>query len=77
MKVKQSVTPDFLFASSGLVVSVTTPWLAASPDGLVYDPQADPSQGLVEFKNPYSVRDKTLEEAVASCNTFCLTKKQR
>ena len=53
---------------------MTNPWLAASPDGLVYYPQADPSQGLVEFKNPFSVRDKTLEEAVASCKTFCLTK---
>ena len=70
LKVKQSVSPDFSFASSGLVVSVTNPWLAASPDGLVYDPP----QGLVEFKNLYSVRDKTSEEAVASCKTFCLTK---
>ena len=60
-------------ANSGLVVSVTNPWLAASPDGLVYDPQADSPQGLVEFKNPYSVRDKTLEEAATGCKTFCLT----
>ena len=39
--------------NSGLVVSVTNPWLAASPDGLVYDTQADPPHSLVEFKNPY------------------------
>ena len=76
LKVKQSVTPDYSFASSGLVGSVTNLWLAASPDGLVYDPQAEIyPQGLVELKNPYSVRIKTLEEAVASCKTFCLTKK--
>ena len=75
LKVKQSVSPHFLFAYSGLVVSVTNLWLAASPDGLVYDPMADPPQGFVEFKNPYSVGDKTLEEAVANCKTFCLTKK--
>lgn len=38
----------------GLVISNTHPWLAATPDGLVNDPQATPQQGLVEFKNPYS-----------------------
>ena len=34
----------------------------ASPDGMVYDPQADPPQGLVEFKNPYSIREETLKK---------------
>ena len=72
LKVKQSVSPHFLFAYSGLVVSVTNQWLAASLDGLAYNPQTDPPQGIVEFKNPYSARDKTLEEAVPSCKTFCL-----
>ena len=65
----------FSFAYSGLAVSVTNLWLAVSPDGLVYNPLADPPQGLVEFKIPYSVRDKTLEEAVANCKTFCLKKR--
>ena len=73
LKIKQAISPDFSLANSGLVVSVANPWLAASPDGLIYDPQADPPQGLVEFKNPYSVRDKTLEEAATSSKTFCLT----
>ena len=73
LKVKQAISPEFSLANSGLVVSVANPWLAASPDGLVYDPKADPPQGLVEFKNPYSVRGKTLEEAATSCKTFCLT----
>ena len=73
LKVKQAISPEFFLANSGLVVSVANPWLATSPDGLVYDPKADPPQGLVEFKNPYSVRGKTLEEAATSCKTFCLT----
>ena len=42
LKVKQSVSPHFLLAFSGLVVSVTNSCLAASPDGLVYNPQANP-----------------------------------
>ena len=73
LKLKQAaISPDFSIANSGLVVSVANPWLASSPDVLVYDPKANPPQGLVEFKNPYSVREKTLEEAATSCKTFCL-----
>ena len=73
LKVKQAISPEFSLVNSGLVVSVANPWLAASPDGLVYDPKADPLQGLVEFRNPYSVREMTLLEAATNCKTFCLT----
>ena len=67
--------PDLNVETCGLFVSLTTPWLAASPDGTVYDPE-DTSQvlGLVEIKNPYSMRDKTLDEACKT-STFCLEKK--
>ena len=56
----------------GLFVSVTNPWLAASPNGTVTNPD-DASQdlGLVEIKNPYSMRGKSLAEACKS-STFCL-----
>ena len=58
----------------GLYVSLNNPWLAASPDVCVY--QSNPSQilGLVEFKNPLSLSDKTISKA-DSCKTFCLEKK--
>ena len=54
----------------GLFVSLENPWLAASPDGMVYDP-SDTSQpeGLIEIKNPFSARHKTLNEACDS-STF-------
>ena len=42
-----------------------------SPDEFVYDPNFDPSQRLVEFKNQYAVRDKTVAKA-ASNISFCL-----
>ena len=56
----------------GLVVSQTHPWLAATPDGWVDDPQASPRMGLVEFKNPYSTRNLLLKDAVGCKKCTCL-----
>ena len=42
----------------GLVVPMTDPWIAATPDGFVHDPQALQPLGLVWFKNPYSCQDQ-------------------
>jgi len=55
---------DYSVVRCGLAVSVKHRWFAASTDGLVYDP--NPPEGLVEFKNPYSARDKTLAQATNS-----------
>ena len=57
---------------TGLVVSIEHPWLAASPDGLVYDPAEDPPNKLVEFKNPYAARSIPLCEATVKTKGFCL-----
>jgi len=40
------------------------PWLGANPDQMVQDPTSNPSDGLVEFKNPYSAWNMTLNEAI-------------
>ena len=63
--------PQLSVDKCGLSISVTNPWLAASPDGAVNDP-SDPSQGLglVEIKNSYSMREKTLDEACKT-SSFC------
>ena len=66
--------PELTVKPSGLCISLTNPWLAASPDGFVSDPSTTTSLGLVEIKNPLSTWDKTLEEATKSC-TFCLEHK--
>ncbi|XP_073708315.1 uncharacterized protein [Garra rufa] len=36
----------------GFIIHPDAPWLGSSPDGLVYDPKADPVFGLVEVKCP-------------------------
>ena len=56
---------------SGLVIHPVHSWLAASPDGLVNDPCVQNPFGLVEYKNPYSHRDSTLQTA-AQTKDFCL-----
>lgn len=61
---------------TGLIISVSNPWLAATPDDRVYDPTATPSYGLAEYKNPYSARDLSLSQACDTIKTFCLTKEQ-
>ena len=67
--------PDLSVDKSGLSISLTNPWLAASPDGTVHDPSdTDQGLGLVEVKNPYSMRGKSLAEACKS-STFCLANK--
>ena len=65
-------SPDYTVIQSGLTVRVDCPWLGASPDGLVYDPTEDPPEGIIEIKNPYSVRNLTLREAATGKSGFCL-----
>ena len=52
---------------SGLVVSQTWPFLAASPDGIVH---SKVGRGLVEVKCPYSCRDLPLSAATAKPSNF-------
>ena len=67
---------DLAIESCGLIVALDNPWLAASPDGIVQDSSnAAHPVGLVEIKNPHSVRQLTLTEACNS-SAFCLQKKQ-
>ena len=72
LKCKQTESPDISTTSTGLVISIDHPWLAASPDGLVHDPLEDPPYGVVEFKNPYSARNSTFCEAAIKVKGFCL-----
>lgn len=65
--------PTFKVFETSLVISTDNPWLAASPDNRVYDPKATPSDGLAEFKNPFSARNMKLSEACEK-KTFCLQK---
>lgn len=69
---QQNNHPNLSVADCGLIISENNNWLAATPDGIVDDPSnTDQPSGILEIKNPYAVRDKTLVEATAN-STFCL-----
>lgn len=62
---------DLKTMNAGLAISLTNPWLAASPDDKVHDPTATPPWG---YKNPHSARDLTISEACQRSKSFCLEK---
>jgi len=55
-----------------LTVWTAHPWLAATPHGCVIDPTVLPTQGLVEFKNPYSYRHLSVSDAINARKCDCL-----
>ena len=58
---------------SGFIVSDDYPFLGASPDTVVYDPDTEDPFGLAEIKCPYSVRFITPAEACSHKDFFCWT----
>ncbi|KAK3749612.1 hypothetical protein QZH41_003225 [Actinostola sp. cb2023] len=61
----------FTVYESGLVVNPLHPFLAATPDGKVFDPTERNSFGLIEIKCPYTWRNMTLLEACQDDKFHC------
>ena len=60
--------------SYGLYVDKSTPWLAASPDGIVNDlSEESHSKGCLEVKCPYVCEKRTVTDACRNVSGFCLT----
>ena len=57
---KHYTSPELCTSPSGLIISPDNPWLAASPDELVYDPTENSPYGIAELKILYPVRHLTL-----------------
>lgn len=63
--------------SSGTHISTEHPFLGASPDACVYDPNADDPYGFLEVKCPHSQRDKTPTEACHDTKFCCTIEKKK
>ena len=62
--------PHLTVQTCGLFISKNSSWLAATPDGAVPVPSAkEHPNGLLDKRNPFSVSNKSIEEATSS---FCL-----
>ena len=62
---KRRISPDIVVIDSGFVVHRHHRWLGASPNGLVDDPISADPEGIMEYKNPYSIRLLALEDAAS------------
>ena len=61
-----NTSPSLKVVPSGLWIDTTMGWLAASPDGLIYD--EDQLIGLLEIKCPFSAKDLSpIEAAETTC----------
>ena len=58
--------PDLYATASGVIVSLTHPFLAASPDANVYDPTSSTPFGFAEIKCPFKYRELTPAQAAAN-----------
>ena len=54
--------PDLYATCSGVIISHSHPFLAASPDASVYDPTSCDPFGFAEIKCPFKYRDLTPEQ---------------
>ena len=68
----QSGHSDLSTSNVGLVISSENPWLAASPDDRVHDPQASLPHGLSEYKDHSAAKDMTTDEACEKIKRVCI-----
>ena len=66
-----NTSPSLKVVPSGLWIDTTMGWLAASPDGLIYD--EDQLIGLLEIKCPFSAKDLRPIEAAETLPAFFCT----
>ena len=55
----------------GFIVHHKKGWLGASPDAKVFDPSCSTTNGIAEFKCPYSKQDQSPQEACKDPSFFC------
>ena len=60
-----------VISNAGFAISEHYPFLGASPDGYVFDPNALESYGLVEVKCPYKYRGYAPTDACLNADFFC------
>ena len=70
--------PDLTVKKCGLFISRNNNWLAATPDGIVHDPNSNSdSMGLLEIKCPFSFLDLNFDEACKKSSFYLAPNKDK
>ena len=56
----------------GLLIHPDIHWMGCSPDGIIYDPNKNPSVGILEIKSFFSMKGKTVEECLELKRDICI-----
>ena len=56
----------------GLLIHPDIYWMGCSPDGIIYDPNENPSVGILEIKSFFSMKGKTVEECLELKRDICI-----
>ena len=56
----------------GLLIHPDICWMGCSPDGIIYDPNENPSVGILEIKSFFSMKGKTVEECLELKRDICI-----
>ena len=48
----------------GLLIHPDIYWMGCSPDGVIYDPNENPSVGILEIKSLFLMKGKSVEECM-------------
>lgn len=73
LRVKAACVAGYSVEETGLWVNRKWPVFGCSPDGIVFDPSSTPSNGLLEIKCPYVLRDNLPTDLCKLSNTQCLS----
>jgi len=69
---KELSGPQVEVFKCGLLIHPDIYWMGCSPDGIIYDPNENPSVGILEIKSLFSMKGKSIEECLELKRDICI-----
>ena len=73
---KELSGPQVKVFKCGLLIHPDIYWMGCSPDGVIYDPNENPSVGILEIKSLFSMKGKSVEECLELKRDICIHRNQ-
>ena len=74
---KELSGPQVKVFKCGLLIHPDIHWMSCSPDGVIYDPNENPSVGILEIKSLFSMKGKSVEECLEETFVFIEIKMEK